>query len=65
MTKTRRLTSSTRRTATRRPVPVANAPLVRLPRVRTAQRRIESGFYDRTEVRDRLANAVLKVILRG
>jgi len=38
---------------------------VRLPRVRSAQKRIEAGFYDRTEIRDRLADAVLKVILRG
>jgi hypothetical protein len=65
MTTTRRRTSSTRRTRSPRSVPVTNAPLVRLPRVRTAPKRIESGFYDRNDVRDRLANAVLKVILRG
>jgi hypothetical protein len=64
MTTTRRK-SSTRRSASLRSVPVANAPLVRLPRVRAAQKRIESGFYDRNDVRDRLANAVLQVILKG
>ena len=63
MTTTRR-TSSTRRTGRTRSVPVTNAPLVRLPRVRVAQKRIESGFYDRNDVRDRLANAVLQVILQ-
>lgn len=64
MTRTRS-SSSTRRSATRRSVPVTNAPLVRLPRVRSAQQRIESGYYDRNDVRDRLADAVLKVILKG
>ncbi len=65
MTTTRRRSSSSRRNPAFRSVPVANAPLVRLPRVRNAQKRIESGYYDRDEVRDRLASAVLKVILRG
>jgi hypothetical protein len=64
MTTTRR-TSSIRRTASARSVPVTNARLVRLPRVRAAQKRVESGFYDRNEVRDRLAHAVLQVILKG
>jgi hypothetical protein len=65
MTTTRRRTSSTRRARAPRSVPVTNAPLVRLPRVRSAQKRIESGFYDRRDVRNRLANAVLQVILQG
>jgi len=64
MTTTRRK-SSPRRNANLRSVPVANAPLVRLPRVRTAQKRIESGYYDRNDVRDRLVNAVLQVIRKG
>jgi hypothetical protein len=38
---------------------------VRLPRVRAAQKRIEAGYYDRNDVRDRLASAVLQVILKG
>jgi hypothetical protein len=58
--------------ATRRPTPrkttLRNTPtvvriddrsLVRLSRVRTALERIQSGYYDRDEVRDRLASAVL------
>lgn len=65
MTRTRRRTSRTPRGATRRSVPDSNAPLVRLPRVRSAKQRIASGYYDRNEVRDRLADAVLKVILKG
>lgn len=64
MTATRR-SSSTRRNARTRAVPVADAPLVRLPRVRSAQKRIESGYYDRNDVRTRLADAVLQVILKG
>jgi hypothetical protein len=65
MTRSRRSSSSNRRSTSRRSVPVSDASLVRLPRVRSAQKRIEAGFYDRTEIRDRLADAVLKVILRG
>lgn len=65
MTRTRRRTSTTPRSAVRRSVPDTDAPLVRLPRVRSAQQRIESGYYDRNDVRDRLADAVLKVILKG
>lgn len=38
---------------------------MRLPRVRSALQRIESGYYDRHDVRGRLADAVLKVILKG
>ena len=36
--------------------------LVRLSRVTVAQKRIAAGYYDRDEVRDRLAKAVLEVI---
>ncbi len=38
--------------------------LVRLSRVATVQKRIATGYYDRDEVRDRLAEAVLEVIQR-
>lgn len=62
---TTRRRNTTRRNARPRSVPIASAPLVRLPRVRNAQKRIESGYYDRNDVRDRLANAVLQVILKG
>lgn len=64
MTRTRR-TSRKPRSASRRTVPDTNAPLVRLPRVRSAKQRIESGYYDRRDVRDRLADAVLKVLMKG
>ncbi|MCC6350643.1 MAG: hypothetical protein IT347_13745 [Candidatus Eisenbacteria bacterium] len=46
-------------------MPDTDAPLVRLPRVRSAQQRIESGYYDRNDVRDRLADAVIQVLLKG
>ncbi len=64
MTTTRR-TSRNPRKAVLRSVPETNAPLVRLPRVRSAKQRIESGYYDRRDVRDRLADAVLKVLTKG
>ena len=63
--------NATRRRNTRKPrakakatakvaaLPVLDARMVRLSRVRTALKRIETGFYDRDEVRDRLAAAVL------
>ncbi len=38
--------------------------LVRLSRVAAAQKRVAAGYYDRDEVRDRLAEAVLEVIRR-
>jgi len=41
---------------------VVSSTLIRLPRVRTAQRRIETGYYDRDDVRDRLAVAVLNAL---
>lgn len=37
-------------------------PPVRLTRVRTALQRIANGYYDRDDVRDRLATAVLAEI---
>lgn len=46
-------------------VPVGDPSVVRLSRVRSALKRIESGYYDRDEVRDRLVSAVLGEILRG
>lgn len=64
MTTTRR-TSRNPRKAVLRSVPETHAPLVRLPRVRSAKQRVESGYYDRRDVRDRLADAVLKVLTKG
>lgn len=46
-------------------VVTADSSVVRLSRVRSAQKRIESGYYDRDDVRDRLVHAVLGEILRG
>jgi hypothetical protein len=48
-----------------RVVPAADPSVVRLSRVRSVQKRIEAGYYDRDEVRDRLVRAVLGEILRG
>lgn len=42
--------------------PHAGAGVVRLARVAEARRRIQSGWYDRAEVRDRLVEAVLQEI---
>jgi hypothetical protein len=58
---------ATHRRKTRKPLDVparvpaaaAAARPVRLSRVRTALKRIQSGYYDRDDVRDRLAAAVL------
>ena len=56
----RRLTRSSKQPVTRLATPAAAAPdVIRLSRVRTALQRISSGYYDRDEVRDRLATAVL------
>ena len=61
MNATRRRSPHTSRKTTARRVPQAASPnVVRLSRVRTALKRISTGFYDRDEVRDRLAVAVLK-----
>ncbi|HTR97972.1 MAG TPA: hypothetical protein VMH61_08725 [Candidatus Acidoferrales bacterium] len=38
----------------------ADPRLIRLGRVRAAVRRIQSGYYDRADVRDRLVAAVLE-----
>ncbi len=48
------------RTIRRAATPVATVPPpVRLTRVRTALKRIATGYYDRDDVRDRLVAAVL------
>lgn len=61
MNATRRRTAPPTRKPAVRPVGRAASPnVVRLSRVRTALQRISNGFYDREEVRDRLAAAVLK-----
>ncbi len=41
-------------------VPFPSDGVIRLTRVAEARRRIESGWYDRADVRDRLAKAVLQ-----
>lgn len=56
----RKRTPAERPTAKVVPFPVTG--VVRLARVRDARRRIESGWYDRAEVRDRLVEAVLHEI---
>ena len=56
----RRIADTSRKTAVRPVSQTASPNVVRLSRVRTALKRISSGFYDRDEVRDRLATAVLK-----
>jgi hypothetical protein len=56
----RRITRKPRPRAATAVVPEDEARMVRLPRVRTALKRIETGFYDRDEVRERLAAVVLK-----
>jgi hypothetical protein len=43
-------------------VPFPATGVVRLTRVRDARERIESGWYDRAEVRNRLVEAVLQEI---
>lgn len=62
MSPTRRRRSASPRAAQRAGAPVVALPPVRLTRVRTALRRIASGYYDRDDVRDRLVAAVLKEI---
>ena len=63
------MTTTRRRTSSAGPRPLQpkrqeiGSTLIRLPRVRSAQRRIASGYYDREDVRDRLAVAVLKALL--
>jgi len=41
-------------------VPIPSARVVSLARVAEARRRIASGWYDRSEVRDSLVDAVLQ-----
>jgi len=41
------------------PLPTVSPGIVRLARVAEARRRIASGWYDRSDVRNRLATAVL------
>jgi hypothetical protein len=61
MNATRRRITRIPKKSTARRAPLAATPdVVRLSRVRTALQRISNGFYDRDEVRDRLATAVLK-----
>jgi hypothetical protein len=56
----RKRTPAKSRSAKVVPFPVAG--IVRLAKVRDARARIESGWYDRAEVRDRLVEAVLHEI---
>ena len=44
-------------------VPFPSDGIIRLTRVAQARRRIESGWYDRADVRARVAKAVLQEIL--
>src|SRR5262249_37061418 len=67
----REVMNSTRRRVTRSSTAVhaaapeaAEGKLVRLSRVRAALRRIQSGYYDRDDVRDRLVSAVLEELKR-
>ena len=55
----RRITRSSKKAAATPVTAVASPDVVRLSRVRVALQRISSGYYDRDEVRDRLATAVL------
>ena len=49
-----------RASSSRAPIPLPMTGIVRLARVAEARRRIASGWYDRTEVRDSLVEAVLE-----
>lgn len=46
-------------------VPFPREGVIRLTRVAEARQRIESGWYDRAEVRDSLVDAVLHEIRRS
>ena len=46
------------------PLTLVQSESVRWSRVRTAQARIAAGFYDRDDVRSRLADAVLRRMRR-
>lgn len=65
MTTIRRPKSRKTRRAPVLRVVTADPSVVRLSRVRSAKKRIENGYYDRDDVRDRLVHAVLGEILRG
>lgn len=66
MTTTRRArTRSTRRAAASTSARESLPPPVRLTRVRTALQRIANGYYDRDDVRDRLAAAVLSELRKA
>jgi len=54
--------STTRRSPALKLVPVPGARVASLARVAQARRRIAAGWYDRSEVRDRLVEAVLQEI---
>ncbi len=58
----RRTRTTKSRVAKPTPAAMPVLELVRLSRVAAVQKRIASGYYDRDEVRDRLAEAVLEVI---
>jgi len=61
----RRNTHRTPKTNAVRAARPRGAGIVRLSRVRAALQRIESGFYDRDDVRNRLANVVLKELQKA
>ena len=58
----RRKRTSERAPRSAKVVPFPSDGVIRLTRVAQARRRIESGWYDRADVRDRLAKAVLQEI---
>ena len=61
----RRRTQTTRRAAAPHAVHGPLPAPVRLTRVRAALKRIASGYYDRDDVRRRLASAVLAELRRS
>ena len=64
MTSTRRRLKRSSPVAAHAGPPAADSQLVRLSRVRTALRRIQNGYYDRDDVRDRLVAAVMEELKR-
>jgi hypothetical protein len=53
---------------TRKPASAASRPALRvieISRVTSARQRISNGYYDRDEVRDRLAQAVLEELRKA
>jgi hypothetical protein len=61
----RRRTRTTRRASASVKAHGPLPPPVRLTRVRTALKRIATGYYDRDDVRDRLAAAVLSELRKS